>query len=300
VEVATTLAAAEKAIATRRAYASDFRIFSNWCSDRGVEALPAQATTVTAFLAFEVGRGRHPSTLGRRLAAIQFYHQGAGQEPPTSAEQVKATLRGIRRTVGVARKRKTPATADLAKAMAQSAPSTLAGLRDRSIVLLGFAGALRRSELAGLDVADIDATEKGLLVRISRSKTDQEAEGALVAIPRGITNCPTEAMLAWLKAARISEGPIFRAITRSGRISGNRLSGRAVTMIVKRNAERAGLKPEKFSAHSLRSGFLTSAAANGASTFKMMEVSRHKSLDTLRAYIRHAELFTDHAGSGLL
>jgi integrase len=184
--------------------------------------------------------------------------------------------------------------------MAQSAPLTLMGLRDRAIVLLGFAGALRRSELVRLNVADIEITEHGLLVRISRSKTDQEAEGAIVAIPRGSTDCPTGALLAWLNVAQISQGPIFRSISRSGTISKIGLSDRAISSIVKAYAGRIGLDAKKFSAHSLRSGFLTSAAANGASIFKMMEVSRHKSIDTLRIYVRDAELFKDHAGLGLL
>jgi integrase len=184
--------------------------------------------------------------------------------------------------------------------MSRSAPPNVAGLRDRAIVLLGFAGALRRSELVALNVADIETTEKGLLVRISRSKTDQEAEGVYVAIPRGTTDCPAEALLSWLKAAGIGEGAVFRSIRRSGKISAGRLSDRAITNIVKRQALQIGLDARKFSAHSLRSGFLTSAAANGASIFKMMEVSRHKSIDTLRIYIRDAELFKNHAGLGLL
>jgi integrase len=173
-------------------------------------------------------------------------------------------------------------------------------MRDRAIILLGFAGALRRSELVALNVADIDRTENGLLVRISRSKTDQEAEGTIVAIPKGSSECPAEALLTWLNAGQITEGPVFRAISRSGKISKSGLSDRTVSSIVKRSAGRIGLDAKKFSAHSLRSGFLTSAAANGASIFKMMDVSRHKSIDTLRTYIRDAELFKDHAGLGLL
>jgi site-specific recombinase XerD len=297
---AARLAAAEKSPATRRAYAADFAIFSSWCSERGVEPLPAAPAAVSAFLAFEVGRGRRPSTLGRRLAAIQFWHLTAGHEPPTTAETVRATLRGIRRVFGTARRRKAPAIAGLAKAMARSTPPTLVGLRDRALILLGFAGALRRSELVALDVADLMRSEKGLLVTIRRSKTDQEAEGTTIAIPRGGQDCPVEALETWLGAASIAEGAVFRPIGRSGKVSGRRLCDRAVTVTVKRYAKQTGLDPKTFSAHSLRSGFLTSAAANGASIFKMMDVSRHKSIDTLRAYVRDAELFHDHAGAGLL
>jgi integrase len=165
---------------------------------------------------------------------------------------------------------------------------------------LGFAGALRRSELVALDVSDLVRTEKGLLVTIRRSKTDQEAEGATIAIPRGGQDCPVKALETWLLAGSVTEGPVFRPIGRSGKVLHRRLCDRAVTMTIKRYAKQTGLDPRSFSAHSLRSGFLTSAAANGASIFKMMDVSRHKSIDTLRAYVRDAELFTDHAGTGLL
>ena len=184
--------------------------------------------------------------------------------------------------------------------MARSTPPTLVGLRDRALILLGFAGALRRSELVALDVSDLVRTEKGLLVTIRRSKTDQEAEGATIAIPRGGQDCPVTALETWLLAASVTEGPVFRPIGRSGKVLHRRLCDRAVTMTIKRYAKQTGLDAKAFSAHSLRSGFLTSAAANGASIFKMMDVSRHKSIDTLRAYVRDAELFTDHAGAGLL
>jgi site-specific recombinase XerD len=265
-----------------------------------VAPLPALPATVAAYLAYSVGQNLRPSTLGRRLAAIRYLHQQAGFETPTSAGTVKATLRGIRRVVGTSRDRKAPATADRAKAMARCTPNTLVGIRDRAILLLGFAGALRRSELVALDVADIEQLHEGLRVNIRRSKTDQEGEGAIIAIPAGSSECPCKALTAWLTAARIVEGPVFRAINKAGKTSYKRLSDRSVANIVKAYAGLAGLNEQKFSGHSLRSGFLTSAAANGASIFKMMDVSRHKSADTLRDYVQDAELFKNHAGSGLL
>ena len=184
--------------------------------------------------------------------------------------------------------------------MARSVPNSLVGTRDRAILLLGFAGAFRRSELVALDVADIERSEEGLRINIRRSKTDQEGDGATIAIAPGSTDCPVEALTMWLGASGIVEGPVFRSINKGGRISLTRLNDRSVANIVKAHADRAGFDPRVFSAHSLRSGFLTSAAANGASIFKMMDVSRHKSIDTLRSYIRDAELFKDHAGAGLL
>ena len=196
--------------------------------------------------------------------------------------------------------RKAPAVAAKVLAMVALAPEGLAGFRDRAILLLGFAGAFRRSELVALDVADIAETETGLLVSIRRSKTDQDGEGVTVAIARGDVACPARALREWLDAAGIETGPIFRAINKAGRVAAERLTDRSVANIVKAYAERAGFDASTFSGHSLRSGFLTSAAAKGASIFKMMDVSRHKSVDTLRGYVRDAELFRDHAGAGLL
>ena len=240
------------------------------------------------------------STLGRRVAAIRYAHKLAGVALPTDAEGVKATMRGIRRTYGSARVRKAPAVAGKMLGMVATAPDKLVGLRDRALLLMGFGGALRRSELVALDVADIEETETGLLVKIRGSKTDQERRGATIAIARGDIACPAKALRDWLDAADIEAGPIFRPIDKGGRVKGSRLTDRSVANIVKAYAGRAGFDPSAFSGHSLRAGFLTSAAGKGASIFKMMDVSRHKSVDTLRCYVRDAELFKDHAGAGLL
>ena len=173
-------------------------------------------------------------------------------------------------------------------------------MRDRALLLLGFSIAARRSELVALNVADIVENEHGLMVRIRRSKTDQEGRGATVAVPRGAIACPVKALQAWLDAAGITEGPIFRPVLRGGAVATTRLTDRSVANIVKVHAERLGLDPATFSGHSLRAGFATSAAARGANLFKIMDVTRHKSVDTLRGYVRDAELFRDHAGQGML
>jgi site-specific recombinase XerD len=297
---AVDLAKAEKAASTRKAYATDFRLFKEWCDGKGASSLPARPETVAAFLAAEAANGTKPSTLGRRVAAIRYAHKLAHLDTPTDSEAVKATLRGIRRTFGGARIRKAPAIAAKVQAMVALAPDRLTGLRDRALLLLGFAGAFRRSELVALDVADIDETETGLLVTIRRSKTDQEGEGVTIAIARGTIACPARALREWLDAAGIETGAIFRPINKAGTVAAERLTCRSVANIVKSYATLAGFDATTFSGHSLRSGFLTSAAAKGASIFKMMDVSRHKSVDTLRGYVRDAELFKDHAGAGLL
>jgi site-specific recombinase XerD len=293
-------AKAEKAEATRRAYGTDFRLFGEWCEGKGVSALPATPETVAAYLAHGVAQGAKASTLGRRVAAIRYAHKLASLPTPTDSEAVKATLRGIRRTIGAAKVKKAPAVAERVKAMVRGCPCTLAGKRDRALLLLGFAGAFRRSELVALNVEHLEESAEGFRVRIAGSKTDQEGQGETIAIARGTEACPVRALRTWLEAAGIESGPIFRPINKSGAVAASRLTDRSVANIVKAYAGLAGMDAKAFSGHSLRSGFLTSAAGKGASIFKMMDVSRHKSVDTLRGYVRDAELFKDHAGAGLL
>src|SRR5215472_12298223 len=170
-------AEAEKAAATRAAYASDWKDFASWCAARGATPLPAHAGIVAAYLSWLASTGRKASTIGRRAAAIGHRHKLAGHEPPTGQEGVRAVLRGIRRTIGAARAGKAPATADVLTAMLRLCRPTLAGSRDRALLALGFAGAFRRSELVALEVADLTKAPDGLRVRIRRSKTDQEGDG---------------------------------------------------------------------------------------------------------------------------
>ena len=299
-DAARAFALAEKSPATRRAYKGDFRHFTGWCADRGASPMPATPELVAAYLSSLATAGAKASTVGRRAAAIRYAHRLAGHEPPTNVETVKATLRGIRREIGTAKAQKAPATADRIADMVRGIPDTLIGKRDRALLLLGFAGAFRRSELVGLTVADLIDADGGLRVVIRHSKTDQEGQGQEIAIPAGGKLRPVEAIRTWLAAAGIAEGPVFRPIAKGGKLQPVALSDRSVAAIVKGYAERAGLDPDAYAGHSLRAGFLTTAAEHGASVFKMMEVSRHKSVDTLRGYVRRADLFRDHAGAGFL
>ena len=300
VDRAATYARAEKAEATRKAYRTDFALFQQWATHRGVSALPATPEVVAAFLAAEAERGTKPATISRRVAAIRYAHRLAGLPAPTDDERVRATVRGIRREKGVAPKKKAPATSDKLIAMAAAGDGSITALRDRALLLLGFAGAFRRSELVALDVSDLAEVDGGLLVTVRQSKTDQEGHGAAVAIVPGAIACPVTAVREWLRAANIIEGPVFRPINKAGRVLDARLTGRSVANIVKARAIKVGLKASDFAGHSLRAGFITSAAARGASLFKMMDVSRHKSVDTLRGYVRNVDAFKDHARTGLL
>jgi site-specific recombinase XerD len=284
----------------RQAYASDWRDFAAWCASRGATALPAHVGIVAAYLSGLADSGRKSSTIGRRAAAIGYHHKMAGHEPPTNGEGVRAVLRGIRRTIGAAQQGKAPATADLIGHMLALCPNSMIGRRDRALLAFGFAGAFRRSELCALEIDDLTETPDGLRVLIRRSKGDQEGVGQEVVIPRGYRLRPVEAVQTWLAAAEISSGPVFRAVTKGGRVSDEAVADDSAARIVKRYARRVGLDPASYAGHSLRSGFLTSAAESGASIWKLSEVSRHKSLDTLRGYVRRVDLFKEHAGAAFL
>ena len=227
-----------------RAYASDWRDFEGWCSLRGVMPLPATAATLCLYFT-ERARTLKTNSLARRLAAISSAHQDAGHEDlnPARAGEFKKLWKGIRRSIGTAVTKKTPAfTADIRR-MVEALPAGRIGTRDRALILVGFAGALRRSELIGLDIADIPMTD-GLVIALRHSKTDQEGEGAVVRSPMVRTpSGPVRAVQRWLEASGIAEGAVFRPISRWGAVSRARLSGDAVAHIVRHAARVAGSTP---------------------------------------------------------
>jgi integrase len=301
IDATMAYAQAEKSAATREAYAADWRDFAIWCHARAATPLPAHPGLIAAYLSALADQGRRASTIGRKCAAIGHRHKLAGIDPlPTSAEGVRAVLRGIRRTIGTATTQKAPATADLIAKMLDGCSQNAIGKRDRAFLAFGFASAMRRSELCALAIDDLAEVPDGLRVTIRRSKGDQTGQGQEIAIPRGYKLRPVEALQTWLACAEINAGPVFRAVDRHGNISPNALNDDSAARIVKRHAARAGLDPATFAGHSLRSGFLTSAAEAGASIWKLAEQSRHKSLDTLRGYVRRVDLFREHAGSAFL
>jgi site-specific recombinase XerD len=293
-------ARASKAAATRRAYQTDAADFTTWCAENGLEPLPASVSTVAAYLAGLAKEGLKASTITRRCAGIRYMHRMAGFEPPTSSEAIKAVLAGIRRSLGTAVTRKAPATAETVRAIIADMPTDLRGLRDRALLLLGFAAALRRSELVALDVSDLEETAEGLHIHIRGSKTDQEGAGDFVSIPHGSRLRPVAAVKAWLQAAGITEGPIFRSIKKGGLVTPERLSDRSVAEIVKKRMEAAGFDPALFSGHSLRAGFVTSALHHGADILRVMDVTRHREVSTLKTYDRRAKAFKQHAGEAFL
>ncbi len=286
--------------ATRRAYRTDIRAFEAWCSERGIQGIPAAPETVASFLAHEAQRGLAVSSISRRAAAIRLFHRAAGHATPTESELVRSTLRGIRRTLGVAPKQKKPLTSELLLSLLEHIPDSLLGKRDLALLLLGFSGAFRRSTLAMLEVEDLEEVADGLRVHVRRSKTDQEGQGAVVPVVRGRAACPVEAVNDWMASAEITTGPVFRRMGRGGRVFPEALTPFSIGQVVKRYVKAAGLDPSEFGGHSLRAGFITSAVENGASVFRTMDVSLHRRVETLRGYVRRAEEFKDHAGDGLL
>jgi integrase len=297
---ARAYAAQAKSANTRRAYQSDWREFTAWCELHGITYLPATPATIVLYLTDQAERVK-VSTLTRRIATISQAHQAAHFETPTRAAEVRAVMQGIRRAKGTAPSRKAPAVTALIRMMVDQLPQSVLGARDRALLLVGFAGALRRSELVSLDVADVTFTADGLVVTLRRSKTDQEGQGRTVGIPYGsnLTTCPVRALRAWLDAASITERPIFRPITRHSAIQTTRLSSYAVALVVKRAAKAAGLDAAQFGGHSLRAGLATAAASAGVSERAIMNQTGHKSVTVARRYIREGSLFRENAAASV-
>lgn len=303
--LAPTLAAAKeylraaRSAATRRAYAADWRDFSCWAEEHGLLALPAQAETVALYLVALAESGCKASTITRRLSAISLAHRQAGHPSPCDRSQriVSETLQGIRRTLGTRPRGKEPLSLDLLKKAVKLAEGTLAASRDRAILLVGFAGGLRRSELAEIRIEDLHWHKRGITVHIEHSKTDQEGQGREVELPYGSQpdatpldelTCPVRALEQWLKIAGIKEGKIFRRVTAAQTI-GAELDPHSIARIIKQALARVGLTPKQlaaYGAHSLRAGFATTAWLNGASELAIMRQTGHKSNAMVRRYIR--------------
>ncbi len=298
---ARNYAAAAKSERTRRTYRSLWQGFVGWCETNALAALPALPSTVALYLTARADSGRKVATLDLDLAAISQAHKMAGYETPRSSAEVKAVVQGIRRVKGVAQTKKAPVLVTDLRRMVARLPTGILGARDRALLLVGFAGAFRRSELAYLEVGDVTFGGNGLEVILRRSKTDQEGEGQRVGVPYGsdAATCPVRALRAWLDRGEISEGQIFRNITRHGKI-GAALTPHSVARVVKRAAKASGLDPKNFAGHSLRSGLVTSAVRAGKNDRVIMKQTRHRSVAVMRGYVRDAEsLFEENAASGI-
>jgi integrase len=290
---------AAKAANTVQAYRSDWRSFESFCRSRELAALPATPATVAAYAADAACRLK-ANTIERHLAAISQAHELAGFPNPVEDKRVRTVMGGIRRAKGTAQKGKEPLSADLLRKMFSGMADDLRSARDRALLLVGFAGAFRRSELVRLRYEDIRFTKEGLVVTIPFSKTDPEGEGQTVGIPYGShpETCPVRALERWLGRANITDGYLFTRIGRwGGEVTGERISDHQLAKIIKRRARSAGLDPASFSGHSLRSGLATAAAEGGATERSIMDQTRHRSLKQVRKYIRRGSLFRDNAAA---
>ncbi|HSH61087.1 MAG TPA: site-specific integrase [Acidimicrobiales bacterium] len=242
------------------------------------------------------------ATIARRLSSISQAHRAAGHPSPTASARVQAVSAGIRRVHGAGVDQASPITVALLRRMREVVAPGLGGTRDRALLLIGFAGALRRSELVALAAEDLEEVDEGVVVTIARSKTDQEGTGRAIGVPYGssLLTCPVRALDAWMQAARISSGPVFLPVDRHGRLDParrGRLSPVAVNRLVKTYVARIRLDPDRYGAHSLRAGLATSAAEAGVSERAIMNQTGHRSLPVMRGYIRSGTLFKENAAA---
>ena len=280
---------------TKRAYRSDLRHFSDWGG-----AIPSSDVMLADYLAHHAGV-LSVATLVRRVASISKAHSAKGLQNPARSELVKSTLRGVKRNHGHPQHRAKPLIKEDLFSVLTVMGGSLKDVRDRALLLVVFAGGFRRSELVSINVSDIETVRQGIIIQLRRSKTNQDGTGRKIGIPHGRTRwCPVTALADWLALSGIEEGPIFRPVDRHSRMGDQRLSGEAISLIVKARVDAIGLNPEDYSGHSLRAGLATSAASAGVSSWKIRQQTGHASDAMLARYIRSGELFIDNAAGALL
>ena len=292
---------ASKADNTLRAYKSDFHDFGLFCAKNGFKILPTDPKTVSLYLTLLATNNIKISTIKRRLVSIGIVHKIKGYYLDTKHPSIVENLMGIKRRKGTKQTGKKPLLINNLKKIINVIDkeniSELKILRDRSIILLGFAGGFRRNELVSLDIEDLDFVNEGLKIIIKRSKTDQYGEGNLKAVPYFDNHkyCPVKSIKDWLKISNIKNGSLFRKFYKGIKLSENRLSDQSVALLIKEYLDKAGIDNTNYSGHSLRSGFATSAAEAGAEERSIMNMTGHKSTEMVRRYIKESNLFKNNA-----
>lgn len=297
-EEARLNAAAAKAASTLRAYQSDWRDFDAWCARHGLCPLPAEPRTVALYISDLAREGMAVATVRRRLASIGAAHRLSGHANPAADPHVREVFAGLRRRHGRPQRPKAAILTETLRVLCRSAPpgaGGLAGVRDRAVLLVAFAGAFRRSELVALRVEDLEWVGGALRVTVARGKTDQEGRGSLKLITPGAspTTCPVGAMRAWLEAARIEAGPVFRKVDRHGNVADRALEASAVAFILKRAGAAAGMDVAPLGAHGLRSGFATSMSRANVGLPSIMSQTGHRSVATLLRYVHEGGRLRD-------
>ena len=307
-ETVQRLLRASVAQETRRAYASRLKHFFSWCEDECVPAFPASPEILAAYVAHLADQGAACSTVGQTMAAISAAHKAEGLPSPTDSLLTKKLVKGYRREHGTAPQRKDAATVEIVRVMlaVTKLDKSVKAIRDAAIIALGFAGAFRRSELSSLNIDDLKWTlrnnEEVLLVTVRRSKTDQEGQGMVKAIFPGMeeNTSPTALIKRWIALLDNStDGPLFLKVLKSGRITDKRLTPQSIRLIIKRAAAATGLTLD-ISAHSLRSGFVTTAIRQGKTERSIMNQTGHRSSQTLRNYFRREDAIEDNAARCLM
>ncbi len=290
-----------KANNTIRAYKSDFKDFGAFCLKNGFKNLPSDPKIVSLYLTHLATKDVKLSTIKRRLVSIGVIHKIKGHYLDTKHPAIVENLLGIKRRKGTVQKGKKPILINelraLLKVIDEEKIHDIKKLRDKSIILIGFAGGFRRNEIVSLDREDLDFVYEGLKITVKRSKTDQYGEGSIKALPyfHESLYCPVTILKRWLNISKITNGAIFRRFTKGSKLSKNRLTDQTVALIIKDYLGKAGIDSKNYSGHSLRSGFATSAAESGAEERSIMAMTGHKSTEMVRRYIKEANLFKNNA-----
>jgi len=286
---------------TKRSYRSDWIHFSNWCEKNNSVSLPVKPETLILYLT-ELAREFKASTIKRRLSTIARVHKENGFEASLVYNQkVRRTLKGIHNKIGSNQAGKKPLLAEDIKAMVKDLNDTLKDSRDRAILLIGFAGTFRRSELSGLNVEDLNFVTDGVIITLRKSKTDQEGQGIKKGILCGENpkTCPVLALKNWLEISGLESGAVFRSFDIHGNLNENRLSDRGVALIVKRYAKKIGKDEKDFAGHSLRSGSVTQGAINGVNDRALMNQGGWRSRSMVDRYVKDANIFRNNLSGAL-
>ena len=290
-----------KADNTVRAYKSDFNDFGIFCAQNGFKSLPSDPKIVSLYLTHLSTKDTKMSTLKRRLVSISVIHKLKGHYLDTKHPSIIENIMGIKRRKGSNQKGKKPILInnlkEIINVIDQQKSEEVKKLRDRSIILIGFAGGFRRNEIVSLNCDDLDFVPEGLKINLRRSKTDQFGEGFTKALPYfdSYQYCPVVSLKKWIEVSKIASGPLFRSFTKGSKLSNNRLTDQTVALLIKKYLELAGIDSKNYSGHSLRSGFATSAAESGVEERNIMAMTGHKSTEMVRRYIKEANLFKNNA-----
>lgn len=303
VEDTLEYAAASRSSNTHRQYESNWKTFIAFCADTGVNPLPTTIPTVAVYLSSLAKAGKSVSTIVSHHAAIKYFHDRERASLNWSDPLLHEVMSGIRRTSARKVIKAAALSPDDLTALAATTGQGAIGIRDRAILLVGFAGAFRRSEITAITVENLEFVHDGVVILLERSKTDQDGEGAEVCIPYGTKDelCPVRALQRWLKESAIKAGPVFCRVSKTGLIGQGGLSEEAIRLILAKAVDRSGLLVKgRVSPHSLRAGFCTTAAMSGRTLEQIARHARHASTQTTLGYVRVAERFQNHAGAGLL